>query len=386
MTRRIYEQDAYCRAFEATVLSCVEREDGYAVELDATAFFPEGGGQLSDVGRLADAAVTDVQIVDERIWHYTDAMLSVGETVRGEIDWRLRFQRMQKHTGEHIVSGIVHRLYGYDNVGFHLGSEDVTLDFDGELSRDQLNEVEHLANEAVWANVAVTAQSYANDAVASLTYRSKKAIEGDVRLVTIDGYDVCACCAPHVARTGEIGMIKLLDAIRYKGGMRIHMQCGADALADYRMRYEQTAATAAALSVKQNEVQTAVDRLMSQLDEKNRQIKALKRRIALFAADAVPTTDDTVCVIIEPSDMETVQEMVQAIASRCGGVCAVFAGDDADGYQYVIMGRGDLPAVSQALRTQLGARGGGSAQRVQGRVQASADAIRSFFDNPSNFQ
>lgn len=385
MTQRIYEQDAYCREFEAAVVSCDAYGDGYAIELDATAFFPEGGGQFADIGKLADVNVTDVQIIDGHILHYTDAPLRVGETVHGAIDWSVRFERMQKHTGEHVVSGIVHRLYGYDNVGFHLGSEDVTLDFNGELTRDQLDEVEYLANEAVWANVPVTSQIYEGEEVLSIAYRSKKAIDGAVRLVTIEGYDVCACCAPHVARTGEIGIIKLLDAIRYKGGMRIHMQCGAAALADYQMRYEQTATVAASLSVKQHELCQAVDRLSAKLDEQSRQIKALKRRIAMSAADAIPTTDDTVCVITEPQDADTVQEIAEMLSARCGGICAVFAGDEADGYHYVIMGRGDLPTLSQALRTQLGARGGGSAQRIQGRLQASAEAIRSFFESVDKF-
>lgn len=386
MTQRLYERDAYCRSFEPTVLSCTACEGGFAVELDATAFFPEGGGQLADTGRLADVTVRDVQIMDGRILHYTDGALTVGASVCGEIDWDTRFLRMQKHTGEHIVSGIVHRLYGYANVGFHLGSEDVTLDFDGELSREQLNEIERLANEAVWANVPVTAQSYEGEVLQTLSYRSKKSLDGAVRIVTIEGYDACACCAPHVARTGEIGAIKLLDAMRYKGGVRIHMQCGGDALADHRMRYEQTAAIAASLSVKQHEVQQAVARLSAQLDEQGRQIKVLKRKLALCAAESVPPTDDTVCLITEPQDADTVQEIAQALTARCGGICAVFAGDDAAGYQYVIMGSGDLPALSQRLRGELGARGGGSAQRVQGRVQADAAAIRSFFDNWRDFQ
>ncbi len=386
MTQRIYERDAYCRAFEAVVVSCVECEGEFAVELDATAFFPEGGGQAADVGRLADATVHDVQIVDDRILHYVDKALAVGASVRGEIDWDTRFLRMQKHTGEHIVSGIVHRLYGYDNVGFHLGSEDVTLDFNGEFTREQLDEIETLANQAVWANAPVTTQIYEGAELQNLSYRSKKAIDGAVRLVTIEGYDVCACCAPHVASTGEIGVIKLLDAMRYKGGMRIHMQCGIDALADYRMRYEQTAAVASALSVRQNEVRAAVARLDAQLDEQGRQIKALKRKLALSAVASVPPTDGDVCLITEQQDADTVQEMAQALTARCGGICAVFAGDDAAGYQYVIMGGADLLVLSQRLREELGARGGGSAQRVQGRVQVSADAIRSFFDKWRDFQ
>ena len=207
MTEKLYELDSYIKTFSATVLECVPRGNGYAVRLDRTAFFPEGGGQAADTGMLGGVTVTDAQIVDGAIWHYTSAPLSVGDTVEGVLDWNTRFSRMQHHTAEHIVCSIAHRWHGMSNVGFHLGSEDVTLDLSGELTREQINAIEDEANRVVWSNVGVVATIPSAEELATLTYRSKKELDGDVRLVTIDGVDCCACCAPHVARTGEIGII-----------------------------------------------------------------------------------------------------------------------------------------------------------------------------------
>ncbi len=379
MTLRLYDEDAYCRRFQATVQRCEHDDNGYRVVLDRTAFFPEGGGQAADSGTLGGASVTDVQIVDGEIYHYTDGPLAVGECVTGELDWDVRFMRMQKHTGEHIVSGIVHRLYGYENVGFHLGSEDVTLDFDGELTREQLDHVEDMANEVIWSNVAVTACYPTRQELETLAYRSKKELSGAVRIVTVEGCDVCACCAPHVGRTGEIGVLKLLDAIRYKGGMRIHMQCGRDALVDYRLRYTQTAAMAAALSVKQQEVLRAVERLAEHRDSLAGDLRLAKRRLAIAQAQALELTDGAACLIVEPTDMEAIREAVAALAARCADVCAVFSGTDGEGYQFAASG-GDLPAVMEQMKSKLGARGGGSSQMVQGRVAATAAEIRGFFN------
>ena len=251
MTERLYELDSYCRRFTAVVEACEPMGEGYGVRLDRTAFFPEGGGQAADGGTLNGIAVIDVQIVDGDIWHYTAAPLTIGDTVEGLLDWGTRFSRMQHHTAEHIVCGIAHRWHGLENVGFHLGSEDVTLDLSGELTREQLDAIEEEANRVVFSNVAVTATIPAPEDLDSIPFRSKEGLSGPVRLITVEGVDCCACCAPHVGRTGEIGLIKLLDFIRYKGGVRIHLLAGAAALADYRMRYTQSAEISAKLSVKQ---------------------------------------------------------------------------------------------------------------------------------------
>lgn len=378
MTQRLYEQDSFCREFTATVLSCQQQGDAYGVVLDRTAFFPEGGGQAADGGTLDGVEVLDVQIVGDEIVHTLAAPLAIGQTVAGKLDWDARFLRMQKHTGEHIVCGIIHRLYGYENVGFHLGSEDVTLDLDGELTREQLDEVEELANRAVTDNLAVTAAYPSTDELAAMHYRSKKAIDGAVRIVTIEGLDRCACCAPHVQTTGQVGLIKLLDFIRYKGGIRIHMQCGSDALRDYRMRYAQTAAIAAALSVKQHAVTDGVERLLAQRDALSRELAAARKETLALRVDALDPDSGRALFIEQSMDGETLRDLALAASARVGGLSAAFAGDDESGYNYAAAG-GELPAFASALKERLGARGGGSAQLVQGRVFATAAEIEAFW-------
>ena len=378
MTEKLYELDSYCRQFTATVIECVPHEDGYAVRLNRTAFFPEGGGQAADPGRLGDAEVRDVQIVDGDIWHYVTEALSVGEEVEGALDWSTRFARMQHHTAEHIVCSIANRWHGYNNVGFHLGSEDVTLDLDSELTREQIDAIEDEANRVVVSNVAVTATIPSAEELAKATYRSKKELEGDVRLVTIDGVDCCACCAPHVAHTGEVGLIKLLDFIRYKGGVRIHLLCGAAALEDYRLRYAQSAEISAKLSVKQNDLTRAVDRLLSDRDALKLALRAANRRIADMQVAAVEPTDRPVYLTGDDWDTDTLRRVVNGLTERCGGLCAAYSGDNGV-YQYVLGGTGDIKAATAQMNQALNGRGGGDHRQSQGRVQTTAEEIAAYW-------
>ena len=378
MTEKLYELDSYCRVFSAMVEECRPHGDGYAVRLSRTAFFPEGGGQAADPGVLGGLDVKDVQIVDGEIWHCVDAPLTVGETVEGELDWNTRFSRMRHHTAEHIACSIAHRWYGFNNVGFHLGSEDVTLDLDGELTREQIDAIEDEANRAVAANVAVTVTIPTAEELAQATYRSKKELEGDVRLVTIEGVDCCACCAPHVARTGEIGLIKLLDFIRYKGGVRIHLLCGDAALEDYRLRYAQSAEISAKLSVKQHDLTVAVDRLIAEKDSLKLALRAANRKIADMQVAAVAPTDKPVYLIGEDWDVETLRRVVNGLAVRCGGLCAAYSGGDGV-YQYVLGGTGDIKATTAQMNGVLNGRGGGDHRQSQGRVQATAEEIAAYW-------
>ncbi len=378
MTRRLYETDSTCRQFTATVLSCAAVDDGFAVELDATAFFPEGGGQPADTGWLGAAAVTDVQIKEDRLLHYTDKPLPVEATVSGTLDWGQRFRRMQKHTAEHILSGLIHARYGYDNVGFHLGHEDVTLDFNGELTRAQLNEIEERANEVVAENRPVRAFFPTEEEAAALAYRSKKEVDGPLRIVTVEGVDTCACCAPHVPSTALVGVIKMLDFIRYKGGIRIHMQAGLDALADYRMRYNQTASAAALLSVKQDTLTDAVEHLLDEKASLKTALRESRRQVATMQVAAVEPTDLPVCLFGEDWDADTMRQLVNGLSARCSGICAVFSAAG-EAYRYVIGGQGDLPAFCHRMHAALGGRGGGSPAMQQGQVPAGEGAIRAFF-------
>ena len=237
MTEKLYDIDSHLKEFTATVIDSYEKADGYFTVLDRTAFFPEGGGQASDIGYINDVKVYDVRIQDGIIYHYTVKPFKKGESVVGKLNFEQRFDFMQQHSAEHIVSGIAHKYYGCENVGFHLGADIVTLDFDKILTRDDILKIESLSNEAVFRNVAINAYYPDSEALKSIEYRSKKEIDGAVRIVEIEGVDACACCAPHVKKSGEIGLIKLLGSEKLRGGVRIELKAGKRALDDYNEKY-----------------------------------------------------------------------------------------------------------------------------------------------------
>lgn len=377
-TIALYDSDSHLRAFDAQVLRCEPADGGWAVVLDRTAFFPEGGGQGADHGTLSAVPVRDVQISGGEIVHFTAQPLPVGATVRGELDWARRFRHMQNHSGEHIVSGILHRLYGVDNVGFHLGAADVTIDLNGELTRAQLDDAEVRANAAVTANLPVIAEYPDPARLAAMTYRSKLDLTEHVRIVTIGDVDCCACCAPHVAFTGEIGAVKLLDFARFRGGVRIHMQCGADAMADYREKYASVAQISAMLSAKQPEVAAAVQQLLDTLQAEKHTVVELKKQLARAQAESIPVTDGAVCCFAD-GDSDTLREMVNIGMARCA-LCGAFCGDDDHGYRYILGSRAvDLRALAPAFHAALCGRGGGRPEMIQGTVAAGRGEIERWF-------
>ena len=266
-----------------------------------------------------------------------------------------------------------------ENVGFHLGGEDVTLDLDGELTREQIDAIEEEANRVVFANLPVTISIPNAEALSSILYRSKDGLSGDVRLVTVEGVDCCACCAPHVSRTGEIGVIKLLDFIRYKGGVRIHLLAGAAAVADYRMRYAQSAEISSKLSVKQFDLTNAVDRLIAEKEGYKQALREANRRLADLMVAAVEPTDKPVRVFGTDWDTETLRRIVNGLTVRCSGVCVAYSGVDG-AYTYVMGGAEDLKAVSGRMNEALNGRGGGDNRQVQGRVQATRIEIEKYWD------
>ena len=304
MTEKLFYQDSHLAEFEAKVLSCMPvtpdilpgRSGGYAAELDRTAFFPEGGGQYADTGVLGGVRVTDVQEKDGRILHLLERPLEPGSCVKGCIDWEERFMKMQQHSGEHIVSGLVHSTFGYDNVGFHLGSEDCTMDFNGELTKEQLVQIEQEANRAVWKNLEIQTLYPSKEELAGMEYRSKIEIEGQVRIIVVPGYDVCACCAPHVSHTGEIGLIKLTHVQRYKGGARVTMLCGGRALQDYETKQEQAGQISALLCAKENEIAEAVRHLRDEADSLKYELGEKEKKLIAAKAEMIPKDGGPVCV------------------------------------------------------------------------------------------
>lgn len=379
MTEKLYYQDPYLFSFRATVRSCNESAKGFEVILDRTAFFPEEGGQYADSGLLGGIHVLDVQEKEGEIVHLLESPLPVGCEVTGQIEERQRLRKMQNHTGEHIVSGLFHTLYGLNNVGFHLGSEDVTIDLSGELTRADLDRVELLANEAIWKNLPVLASFPSADELASLDYRSKLELTENVRIVTIPDYDVCACCAPHVRYTGEIGQIKLLDFARYKGGVRIHMLCGMDALADYRLKYTNVAAISAKLTAPQAEVADAVERLSAELQAKKQEILSLQSALADCQLALMDESPEVAIFFENRLDMPVRRKLINAAAEKCTRFAALFCGNDESGYTYLIGSSTlDLKAWSVGFHSTLGGRGGGSPTMIQGSIPAKRHEIEEF--------
>ena len=377
MTEKLYEADAYVSEFSATVLECIQADDFYKIVLDKTAFFPEGGGQAADIGVLNDVKIFDVQIEDGVIYHYADNTLEIGSKVLGKLDFDRRFNFMQNHTGEHIVSGIAHGLFGVNNVGFHLGEELVTLDFDKELSREQLDEIEILANQKVWKNLPVRAYYPDNEELKNTNYRSKKEIDGAVRLVEIGDTDICACCAPHVNFTGEIGIIKLLDTERMRGGARIILKCGNFALKDYRDKFKNIADISSLLSSKQENSALAVEKLDEKCTVANQKIVELKKKITDMTVSAATSKDN--CIFVEDCDVKDLQVIADKLHKTFGGIRSVFSGCD-ENYVFAICGDDEqLQEIFNEFRSQFKVRGGGRGGMVQGSVSATQKNINLFF-------
>ena len=378
MTEKLYDKDSHLKEFTGTVLSCEKTGEKYAVALNQTAFFPEGGGQQSDRGYIGDAYISDVQIKNGEILHFADKPLNVGQAYDCKPDFDFRFRNMQNHSGEHIISGIIHRLYGFNNVGFHLGAE-MTMDFDGELTRQQLDEIEDLANKAVYENLPVKAYYPTDEELKSLDYRSKLDLKENVRIVEVKGVDVCACCAPHVKSTGEIGIIKILDFEKYKGGVRLLVKCGTDALRDYREKYKSVLEISNLLSAKQPEVSLSVVKLNEQLSAEKAAVAALKKRlIAEKAAGFAPDTDKT-AVFEDGLDIKELQLLADALCQKAGGIRGAFSGADG-AFSFAICGEetalGDFFAEFKAA---FNTRGGGRNGIRQGTVCAGRAGIERLF-------
>lgn len=379
-TEKLYYIDSYIKEFDATVLSCEKQDNGtFAVELDATAFFPEGGGQTSDTGTMGKSTVLDVQEKDGRILHYVDGEIKTGTSVHCTLDFETRFRKMQNHGGEHIVSGTVHRLFGLDNVGFHMGKEDITIDYNGFLDRDAILRIEREANLTVFSNVPITAEFPSREELSRIEYRSKKEIDGDIRIVTVQDCDVCACCAPHVKRTGEIGIIKLLDSIKYKGGVRIHMLCGFNALEDYNRKYESVRYIAGELSAKQDDVCEMFDKFSNDFAESRAEFSRLKSELLAEKLKSIPFTDGNLCLFENGLTGDALRRFCSDAADKCTGICAVFSGEDG-AYNYVIISRSvDLSALRGEINSVISGRGGGSSEMLQGRATCTSEQATAYF-------
>lgn len=376
---KLFYIDSYLKRFSAKVLDCQNKGEGFAVTLDQTAFYPEGGGQPSDIGTLNDVRVRSVQEHNGAILHWTDGPLTIGETVTGEIDWEHRFPLMQQHSGEHIVSGIVHQLFGFDNVGFHIGSELVTLDFNGELTQENLDEVERLSNMAIYANIPVEINFPTPQELSALRYRSKIELSGEVRIVTVPHYDVCACCGMHVSSTGEIGMIKMLTAQKYKGGTRLSILCGLRALADYQAKNKSVYNISTLLSTKTYEVTAAVERVLSESIALKQQMAALQSELFLCKIKSIRIEAGSNLYSFEEN--LTPNDLRQYCALLCKRFerAVVFSGSDDTCYKYAMGSEStDVRQVAKELNAALNGRGGGAKELAQGALFANKKDIEAY--------
>ena len=383
MTEKLYYTDSHIHEFSARVLSCEKAKKGFAVVLDKTAFFPEGGGQPADTGIIGPAAVRDVQEQNGEIFHYTDQALTPGEEYACALDWEQRLCRMQNHSGEHIVSGITHKLYGFDNVGFHMGAECMTIDFSGELSWEQLTEIETLANQAVRDDLPVKTCFPGPEALSQMEYRSKLELTRDVRIVEIPGTDRCACCAPHVKRTGEIGLIKLLSAERHRGGVRIELVCGMDALRECRLMQENVTAISGLLSAKRAKSAAAVEQVLAEQARLKERVAELSMALARLKAERFGYTEGNICVFDKVLDEVALRELVNLLMEKCGGMAGAFSGSDETGYMYIIGSKNiDLRSHSREINAAINGKGGGTAEMIRGRASTSAENIQKIMKTP----
>ena len=378
-TRKLYYEDSHMAQFTARVLSCEETAKGFAVVLDATAFYPEGGGQAADTGILGTVRVLDTREQGETVVHFCDGALEVGAQVQGTIDYENRFQRMQQHSGEHIVSGIIHRRYGYHNTGFHMGSDIITIDFDGVIPAEDLASIEAEANSAVWRNLSVTCWYPSEEELPGVFYRTKRALPWPVRIVQVPGFDSCACCGTHVQATGEIGLIKLFSVMGFRGGTRMEMACGKQALDILNGAYEQKKLVSQAFSAQNTETGAAAKRMNELLAEQKYRVVGLEKRIFAGIAECYVNKGNVVH-FEDGLENTAVRELADAIAATCGGTAAVFSGNEISGYAFCLVTRdGDLRQLGKDMTSALNGRGGGKPQFQQGRVQAAKAEIEGFF-------
>lgn len=395
LTQPIYEDDAYAKECQAKVLECVEitsksadkEEIFYGIVLDKTVFFPEGGGQSADEGWLGGQKVYDVQKEDGVIRHYVKEPLAPDDIVTARIDFTVRYKRMQNHSGEHLFCGLINKLYGYENVGFHMSKDFVTVDVNGSLNADDFAKLEKLANEGVDVNAAITAvYPYSPD---EMDYRSKLELTEDIRIVVIEGYDACACCAPHVKSTAEIGLIKVMDFMPHRGGTRFTLKCGADAREDYALLHNEIGQIMRQFSSKREECHVAAARVMEQIKAQQETILSLKKQITAMHMDklhdSVKNHEGSSIELIFDENLDDAQmrTLINEGVTIVSGIVAGFMGNDRDGYRYII-GKSEgvedpnLREFAKDLNVALNGRGGGSEKMIQGSIVATRKQIEAF--------
>ena len=377
-TEKLFYADPFLTEFAARVLACEEEKGGYAVVLDRTAFYPEGGGQPYDTGVLGGAEVLDVHERAGVITHKCASPLPVGAAVHGKIDRARRFDHMQQHSGEHICSGLICARYGCDNVGFHMGAESVTIDFNADIPWEELLEIEAAANRYIYEDHAIDIQLHRGAELDAIDYRSKKPLEGDVRIVTFPGADCCACCGTHVVRSGQVGIVKFLSVQKFRDGVRIELLSGKRAHRYLSECWAQDVRIAQALSVKPNASFAGVERVLAELSALKQHCAKLEESVFAQTAAQYEGKGDVLLFEDEMSG-DSLRKLCDAVTNHCGGRCAVFAGADG-AYKYAVIHPGaDIRELIKTMNAALNGRGGGRDGFAQGSAACTEADIRSFF-------
>lgn len=373
MTERLFEKDAYCRNFSADVLSCEEKDSFYYIVLDKTAFFPEGGGQAPDKGTINGESVLDVQEKDGIVYHKTEKAFKQGEKVQCELDWELRFERMQSHAGEHIVSGVVHSLFGYDNVGFHMSEKTMTVDFSGPLTVEDIAKVELESNKAIYKNAPITASYPTKEELVETDYRSKIEPRDGIRLITIEGIDCCACCAPHPAFTGEIGVIKIIDFCPHKKGTRIEMVAGINAFLDYTALHTSVKSVMNLLSAKRDSISLSVEKLQETANNLKSENGKMSRKLALASLNPI-TVNGCAYAISENMSYDDLRECANNLIQNGTRKCILLSETEDSNYIYVVSSaENDVRTIVNILNSTFNGKGGGKDNYAQGKLSASSD-------------
>lgn len=380
MTEKLYYLDAYATKFTAKVLECTEDKKNFKVVLDRTLFYPEGGGQPADMGTLGGVKVLDVHEKDDIITHTTDKPLEVGAEVEGEIDWECRFDLMQNHSGEHILSGVICQKYGCDNVGFHMGKEMITIDLNTKIPEEDLPWLEEKANEAIWNNVPVGIRYPSKEELDALDYRSKKELEGQVRIVNVGDYDCCACCGTHVKLAGEIGQIKIISSQNYKGGTRLELLSGKRALQDFRKKNDVSAQAGQLLSVPAEKVDAAVKNVLAERDELIQTLNQLKWKYFNLKAEQVAEGTENILFFGDGFNSKDMTHFADLLLKNGAKRTAVFS-PSGDGFAFVLLSTvKDGRDFTDAMKEPFACKGGGKPDAVQGRVTGAKKDIQAFFE------
>lgn len=378
MTEKLYEFNSYLFSFDANVLSCNPKKDLYDVILDKTAFFPEGGGQTADTGFIGGTKVVDVQIDNGIIHHYT--VSPVSGLVKCEINKDERFIKMQNHSGEHIFSGVINKLYGLDNIGFNLGEEYITADYNGILSKEQILEAERAANKAIYENLPIIISKPSQDELAKMHYRSKLDLKNDVRIVEIPGYDICACCAPHVAHTGEIGIIKVIDIGTQNKHSRIQLMCGKLAVDYTNMLLDNLTDISRMLSAKRENSAETFNKLNKYYNQCRFELAKANKIIAISEAEKITPQDDNYCFFGDYNDIEILRGIVNAMKCKLSGIATALYGTEKNGYIFVSSSENiNMKDIAVKMRKELNAKCGGSESMIQGSIFAGKEQIENFF-------